>query len=213
MELVEHFDPSFASSLLREKVLIVGSGKSAVDIKEWNIDGWSLVTMNNAHMVRSDWEFAGFSPDLPKERQPLNNPPHQYIFSALTGPQHDNERLPSTGQRGFEYALQFYGKQHLDTTFFGITYWALRFLQPKMIGFMGCDMNYDLVNSSTHFYGMGLDTGNNQPPDPLKFFKNAGLDAVECFKELEEDAARQGCQLVNFSQEVSRLPYKRITWK
>lgn len=216
MELVkwvEHFDPIFANSLQRDKVLIVGSGKTAPQIKDWNLAGWSLVTMNNAHMVRPDWEFAGFSPDLPKERQPVDNVPFQYTFSALTGPKGNDERLPSTGQRGFEFALRHYNKQHLDTTFFGITYWVLRFLQPRIVGFMGCDMNYDLVNDSTHFYGMGLDTGNNQPPDPLRFFKAAGLDPAKCLIELQNDANKQGCELVNFSKELSRLPYNHIQWK
>ena len=201
----------FSLSLLRNKVLIVGSGKSATDIKSWDLAGWSLLTINHAHSIRPDWEFAGYSPDMPKDRRPIKSSNHQYLFSAMSGPIATFESLSSNDQRSYNNALSRWNRP-IDTMFFAASYWALIHLKPSIIGYMGCDMNYNIQNDATHFYGMGLDTGNDKQPDPLKYFENKQMSLGSCLADLAIDAESVGCTLVNFSTEETKLPYAKLRW-
>jgi hypothetical protein len=201
----------FSLSLLRNKVLIVGSGKSATDIKSWDLAGWSLLTINHAHSIRPDWEFAGYSPDMPKDRRPIKSSNHQYLFSAMSGPIATFESLSANDQRSYNNALSRWNRP-IDTMFFAASYWALIHLKPSIIGYMGCDMNYTIQNDATHFYGMGLDTGNDKQPDPLKYFENKQMSLGSCLADLAIDAESVGCTLVNFSTEETKLPYAKLRW-
>lgn len=201
----------FSLSLLRNKVLIVGSGKSATDIKSWDLTGWSLLTINHAHSIRPDWEFAGYSPDMPKDRRPVKASKHQYLFSAMFGPTATFESLSPSDQRSYNNAMSHWNRQ-IDTMFFAASYWTLTHLKPSIIGYMGCDMNYTIQNDATHFYGMGLDTGNDKQPDPLKYFENKQMSLGSCLADLAIDAESVGCTLVNFSTEETKLPYAKLRW-
>jgi hypothetical protein len=201
----------FSLSLLRNKVLIVGSGKSATEIKSWDLTGWSLLTINHAHRIRPDWEFAGYSPDMPKDRRPIKSSNHQYLFSAMSGPTSTFESLSASDQRSYNNAMSHW-KRQIDTMFFAASYWALTYLKPSFIGYMGCDMNYTVQNDATHFYGMGLDTGNDKQPDPLKYFESKQMSLGSCLADLAVDAESVGCTLVNFSTEETKLPYAKLRW-
>ncbi len=205
-------DFDFSLSLHRNKVLIVGSGKSAKDIVSWNLEGWSLLTINHAHSIRPDWEFAGYSPDMPKDRRPVKTyPEYQHLFTAISGPCATFESLSASHQRSYSNAMAHW-KRQIDTMFFAASYWALTYLEPSIIGYMGCDMNYSVENNATHFYGMGLDTGNDKQPDPLKFFQEKQMSLDSCLADLIIDADSVGCTLVNFSSEESKLPYAKMRW-
>lgn len=206
----------FTTELQRDKVLIVGSGRSASDIKDWELNGWSLLTINHAYQIRPDWEFAGYAGDFPKNDRPIAKFPHSFAFSHRTGPQGRAEIVEKSDIRSYENAMRQFGKKHM-TMFFNASYWALVYLKPKVIGYMGCDMNYKAeAGQATHFYGIGKDIQKRGIPDPDKFIKQhykgdkKALDIL--FTELGRDAEAQSCKLVNFSQEETRLPYEKADW-
>ena len=204
--------------LQRDKVLIVGSGRSATKIKDWSLDGWSLVTINHAYQIRDDWEIAIYAGDfLASKRPKVNKEKGQWIASSRDGPQLDSEVITKEDKRSYDNACKIYGKK-ATTMFFNASYWVLHFMQPKVIGYIGCDMNYTpSSNGDTHFYGIGEDIQRRKIPDPDKMiktmYKNTPNAMETLMKELEMDAEKQNAQLVNFSEEESRLPFPKKDWK
>lgn len=206
----------FERSLYRDKVLIVGSGRSASEIENWNLDGWSLVTINHAYQIRDDWEFAGYAGDFPKDIQPRKKLPNQHTFSHKVGPAGRVEIVPKSEGRGYERAMAKFDRKH-NTMFFNVSYWVLVYLRPSVIGYMGCDMNYEADKGEpTHFYGVGKDILKRGIPDPDRYIKQHHKGNKEVlynlFTELQRDAANQDCRLINFSKEESRLPYDKEIW-
>lgn len=215
VEWPRQYDKEFSNSLFREKVLIVGSGKTATDIKDWDLSGWSLVTINHAYQIRDDWEFAGYAGDFPKDKRPQPTD-KKWTFSHKDGPMLPTECLDKEYKRSYETALSQYGKKH-TTMFFNASYWVLWFLRPKVIGYMGCDMNYDAVDGvKTHFYGQGVDMLKRGIPDPLKMINTQykGDESVLqiLFNEFKTDCEKANCTVVNFSKETGRLPYQKVEW-
>ena len=81
-------------------------------------------------------------------------------------------------------------------------YYALYQYRPKTIAFIGCDMMYP-EEGKTHFYGDGT-------ADPLR--DDITLQSLEAKStRLMIHAAKQGCSLVNLSQDISRLTFPKIS--
>lgn len=205
------------------KVLIVGSGKTATRIRDWDLTGWCLVTINHAYQIRDDWDIAGYAGDFPKGKQPqakMYNGKQQHTFShyasSCISP---HECLDKEHHRNYSNALKFFGKTH-GTMFFNTSYWVLVYLRPHTIGYIGCDMNYDAVDGNkTHFYGQGVDMEKRNEPDPFKWLrtKYSKLERDEALKlhfgELQTNFEQHGVQHVyNFSEEESLLPFEKKTW-
>ncbi len=167
-------------------VLILGSAPNAVLAKTWPKQSFSsLVTINNAWQIRSDWTYNIFPSDFPKKKRPKPNI-SQYLVTA-------NEYVSiQNAYGGFVYAG--------GTMAITAAYWALSTLKPKNLFFLGCDMVYG--TGKTHFYGVGT-------PDPLREdISLRSLEAKTC--RFECFASLVGCGVFNLStEENSRLVYRR----
>ncbi|SFS00169.1 hypothetical protein [Yoonia litorea] len=170
-------------------VLILGSGPNVIDARDWDRAPFDrIVAINNAWRVRSDWDDLIHPDDFPEDRWPENLENGQRIIRAAEYVPHQN----TFG--GFVYAG--------GTMAFTASYWALAALKPKTIAVMGCDMVYSNA-AKTHFYGKGT-------ADPLR--EDVTLRSLEAKSaRLMALAAREGCAMVNLSQDDSRLVFPRAT--
>ncbi len=170
-------------------VLMLGSGPNVVNCRDWPRDPFDrIVAINNAWAVRPDWDDLIFPDDFARERQPVDLCPNQRIVRAA-----DYVPLQNT-LGGFVYAG--------GTMAFTASYWTLAALRPKVIAVLGCDMVYP-EGRETHFYGTGI-------ADPLR--NDISLRSLEAKSvRLMVIAAKQGCTMVNLSQDESRLLFPRAT--
>ena len=170
-------------------VLLLGSGPNVTASRDWPREPFDrIVAINNAWAVRPDWDNLIYPDDFPQARQPVDIQPGQSIVTAA-------DYVPLQNQfGGFVYAG--------GTMAFTASYWTLATLKPRVIAVLGCDMVYPAA-SQTHFYGQGT-------ADPLR--PDVTLRSLEAKSaRLMIMAARQGCAMVNLSQDESRLIFPRAS--
>lgn len=169
-------------------VLILGSGPNVTQAKDWPRKPFNtVVAINNAWRVRSDWDYLVHPSDFAPDRLPVALRATQQIITADT-------YVPAQN----DYGGFVYGG---GTMAFTAGYWALHALRPSVLAYLGCDMIYDAPQ--THFYGTGT-------PDPLRddvtlrslSAKSARLQAI---------AQQQGCACLNLSNDQSHLVFARAT--
>jgi hypothetical protein len=170
-------------------VLVLGSAADALRARAWTRTPFTtVVAINNAWQIRSDWDYLIHPEDFPRERWPTSlDPQIQAIVTAA-------DYVPVQNRfGGFVYAG--------GTMAFTAAYWALGALQPDVIAFVGCDMVYG-TGSPTHFYGKGA-------ADPLR--EDITLQSLEAKSlRLLALAGQENCVLVNLSEQASsRLVYRR----
>ena len=167
-------------------VLILGSAPNAVLARNWNVEQFSsLVVINNAWQIRSEWTHNIFPSDFPIQKRPKPTI-KQHLISAKNYVPIQNDF------GGFVYAG--------GTMAITASYWALAILKPTNLYFLGCDMVYG--SGKTHFYGRGT-------PDPLR--KDISLRSLEAkSSRFECFASMAQCSVFNLSEEKrSRLVYRR----
>lgn len=165
---------------------MLGSAPMAVQARDWPRDGFdAVVAINNAHMIRPDWDYHVYPWDFPAARRPVP----QGGQLAVT----QDDFVPAQNAfGGFVYAG--------GTMAFTAAYWALHALRPRVIAAFGCDMHYPA--GRTHFYGSGT-------ADPLR--PDITLQSLEAKSaRLMILAAMEGCAMVNLSNGPSRLIYPRV---
>lgn len=166
-------------------VLMLGSAPMAMQARDWPRAPFdAVVAINNAHMIRHDWDYHVYPWDFPPERRPLPGPAQ----AAVT----QEDFVPAQNAfGGFVYAG--------GTMAFTAGYWALAALRPRVMAYFGCDMHYGA--GQTHFYGAGT-------ADPLR--DDITLRSLEAKSaRLMVLAALQGCAAVNLSSGPSRLVLPR----
>ena len=169
-------------------ILILGSAPMAVEARSWAREPFdAIVAINNAHAIRSDWDYLVYPWDFPASQVP-----RPAVGQRLVS---EDEFVPAqNAQGGFVYAG--------GTMAFTTAYWALQALRPRCMAFFGCDMHYP-QSGPTHFYGTGT-------ADPLR--PDVTLRSIEAksarFMVL---AARAGCRVVNLSTGPSRLVFPRAS--
>ncbi len=168
-------------------VLILGSGPSVVDCRNWPRGPFTrIVAINNAWRVRPDWDFLIHPDDFPPGNRPPRVGRRQRVVTSADYVPRQN------GFGGFVYAG--------GTMAFTAGYWALSALRPRVMAFLGCDMVY-AATGRTHFYGRGA-------PDPLR--ADISLRSLEAKSaRLMLIAAELGCACVNLSPGESRLVFPR----
>lgn len=172
-------------------VLIVGSAPDAVRIKSLDLSPISsLVVINNAWLLRPDWDYLVHPEDFPIEKRPLNKELNQTIVTAEQYVDIQNQ------YGGFVYAG--------GTMAFTAAYWALGALGPDVMLFLGCDMVYELTGNQTHFYGQGS-------PDPLR--NDVTLQSLEAkASRLNYLSGQQDCVCLNLSEKpASRLVFPKVS--
>lgn len=167
-------------------VLMLGSAPDVVRCQLWSRDAFNtIVAINNAWHVRSDYDYLIHADDFPEDRQPNR---HELRFASVV---RANEYVPAQNAfGGFVYAG--------GTMAFTAAYWAMHRLKPDVLAFLGCDMMYDAARGPTHFYGNGA-------PDPLR--SDVTLQSLEAKSaRLFVNGIRSGTLCVN----LSRLPTSRL---
>lgn len=166
-------------------VLMLGSGPQAPQAAGWDRAHFDhIMAINNAHLVRPDWDLHIYPWDFPEERRPVLGPGQRAVTQEDFVPAQND-------YGGFVYAG--------GTMAFTAAYWALSALRPRVIAAFGCDMHYPA--GQTHFYGAGT-------ADPLR--ADITLQSLEAKSaRLMILAARQGCAMVNLSSGPSRLVFPR----
>jgi hypothetical protein len=167
-------------------ILMLGSAPNAISAAGWRRAGFDrIVAINNAHMIRPDWDDLVYPFDFPTQSIPAPSPQQRLID--------ETHFVPAQNRfGGFIYAGA--------TMAFTAAYWALDALRPKVIAVYGCDMTYPAAGP-THFYGTGA-------PDPLRAdvsLRNLGAKSAR----LQLLAARQGCAMLNLSHAPSMLVFPR----
>jgi hypothetical protein len=168
-------------------VLIIGSAPDAVRANEFERDLFhSIVAINNAWKIRSDWTHGIYPDDLAEDRKPLPMKGQRSVTSA--------EYVPANNSFG---GIVYAGA----TMAFTAGYWALEVFKPDQMAFIGCDMIYD-GEGDTHFYGEGT-------ADPLR--DDPTLQILEAkANRLMALAYKNGCRCLNLSDKTrSRLTFPR----
>ena len=169
------------------RVLIIGSGPNAVQVRNWALSSFDhIVAINNAWQVTDGWHDLIYPYDFPASRLPTSLEAGQRLID-------ETAFVPAQNHYGgFVYAG--------GTMAFTAAYWALHEYSPAQMYFIGCDMHYP-DTGPTHFYGTGQ-------PDPLR--------ADISLTSLEGSSARflclagqQGCAVFNLSDGPSRLIFPR----
>ena len=171
------------------RILIIGSAPNSVEATDWPRKLFDrIVVINNAWRIRDDWDDLIYPYDFAIENIPPQIEPHQQIID-------ENAFVPvQSDYGGFVYAGA--------TMAYTAGYWVLGHYKPAQIAFMGCDMHYP-DTGDTHFYGTGT-------PDPLR--DDITLTSLEASSaRLYSLAAKQGCQLFNLSDGISRLIFPRMS--
>ena len=169
-------------------LLMLGSAPMAVQACDWPRAPFDrILAINNAHLIRPDWDDMIHPWDFPPHRRPTPGPGQRLIT--------EGDFVPAQNDYGgFVYAG--------GTMAFTAAYWALAALRPATIAVFGCDMHYP-TTGPTHFYGTGS-------PDPLR--ADITLRSLEAKSaRLMILAAMQGCAMVNLSTGPSRLIFPRTT--
>ena len=147
-----------------------------------------VIAINNAWKVSCFWNELIYPEDFPESKLPSVVHKSKKLTSAETYVAAQNN-----------YGGFIYGG---GTMAFTAGYYALYQYRPKTIAFIGCDMMYP-EEGKTHFYGDGT-------ADPLR--DDITLQSLEAKStRLMIHAAKQGCALVNLSQDISRLTFPKIS--
>jgi hypothetical protein len=167
----------------------LGSGPNVLkfrDMHKKSID--HVIAINNAWKVSCFWNELIYPEDFPESKLPSVVHKSKKLTSAETYVAAQNN-----------YGGFIYGG---GTMAFTAGYYALYQYRPKTIAFIGCDMMYP-EEGKTHFYGDGT-------ADPLR--DDITLQSLEAKStRLMIHAAKQGCALVNLSQDISRLTFPKIS--
>lgn len=169
--------------------LLMGSGQQSNQVPKWNTKGWTIGAIHNAWSIipdRVDYFFVSgdFIP------APYNKPPKEFK-SRVRVVTYDEYDGPSQRER--------FGRQRFGigaTMLFNAAYWILGELQPEVLGFVGCSMDYPQGQPNTFYKG--------GKADPLRF----GEDKLKSwFKHFQRFAQEYRCELVNFGSGLGYMPY------
>jgi hypothetical protein len=200
-----------------KKVICMGSGKNMVLVNEWDTEGITICGVNNTWRGTDKWDVLLHAGDYPykQEVRKAKSRPEQEIVSREGDRGFKNSYVAMSPNMRWEEA-----RIHLGLPiYFTMTYWALHYLKPDALGFIGFDMNYTPgPEGETTFYGKGFDMQKRGVPDPLYQFRTvpeykAHGDAMMgiLMDRLQRRAYR--VNMVNLSDDpTSILPWKQMSF-
>jgi hypothetical protein len=200
-----------------KKVICMGSGKNMVLVNEWDTEGMTICGVNNTWRGTDKWDVLLHAGDYPhkQEVRKAKSRPEQEIVSREGDRGFKNSYVAMSPNMKWEEA-----RIHLGLPiYFTMTYWALHYLKPDALGFIGFDMNYTPgPEGETTFYGKGFDMQKRGVPDPLYQFRtvpeykahgDAMMDIL--MDRLQRRAYR--VNMVNLSDDpTSILPWKQMSF-
>ena len=195
----------------------MGSGKNMVLVNEWDTEGMTICGVNNTWRGTDKWDVLLHAGDYPhkQEVRKAKSRPEQEIVSREGDRGFKNSYVAMSPNMKWEEA-----RIHLGLPiYFTMTYWALHYLKPDALGFIGFDMNYTPgPEGETTFYGKGFDMQKSGVPDPLYQFRtvpeykahgDAMMDIL--MDRLQRRAYR--VNMVNLSDDpTSILPWKQMSF-
>ena len=119
-----------------KSALIVGSAPDAERLSNARMPTQTLIAVNNAWRIRSDFLYSVYPGDFPVERRAPNSIRHISNSEYM----HSIDRAGGITLCGATMAI-------------ATGYWAADFLRPMVLGFAACNMVYQ--PGRTHFYGEG----------------------------------------------------------
>jgi hypothetical protein len=199
---------------MTKNVLLLASGQSSKIYHELDLTQFTVVAINNAHLIAND--------EMKFWVRPKNYSGNQYRGTApkISNPEYGPLLDCYGGAKACGYSITLCA-----------AYWSLRYLKPDNIMFLGADMNYQPdEQGNTHFYGVGFDIKNNGIPDPFKMAmmkkKNQSWSDEEYIFEIYNrfDAISKNgfpritdhkpANVYNLSDDPdSLLPYQRLDWR
>jgi hypothetical protein len=182
------------------KVLIIGSGHSALEYKKYENENFIIVVVNNAWKVTENWDYWVSAGDYKGDRPTLIK---------------ENQKIIT----GKDYNLAMSKHGHVNKCGFSImlnaSYWVIENLNPNVIFYLGADMNYKPDNNgNTHFYGIGYDikTYKKSDPDIMVELNSKGNNNFlnDIYMRFYDIAKNKGIEVYNLSSEKNtRLPYPK----
>lgn len=204
---------------MMKKVIIVGSGPNMIKINEWDTSDATVVGVNNVWQGTDKWNVLLHAGDYPKPyRIPVKEGqykvtrwgPKSFIDSFLAMAKVYAERDVEWQEARLMMGLPIV---------FAATYWAMHYLRPDVIGYIGTDMDYTPdKDGSTHFYGVGNDISRRGIPDYM-FQQKMHYDGDEnfldvLFERASAVAEKRRVRLVNLSDNPnSKLPWERMIYE
>lgn len=198
-----------------KKVICMGSGKNMIHINDWDTDGITICGVNNTWRGTDKWDVLLYAGDYPHKKEITKTRPTQETVSREGSRGFKNSYIGMSPDMPWSEA-----RIHLGLPiYFTMTYWALHYLKPDAIGFIGFDMNYTPgPEGETTFYGKGHDMITRGVPDPLYQFRTvpeykAHGDAMMGIL-MDRLERRSTAKLFNLSDDpTSILPWKQISFQ
>jgi hypothetical protein len=181
----------------RPNVLIVGSGLSISLLDEIDIKAWIVVALNKAWKYKPEAvNYIVHMPFLPQSSRPKASDfrqdqiidveqciPAACRYARTLGPEFQGNHKTLTGNE-----IHFYA-----------SYWAMSRLSAGVLGYIGCDLDYE--GTRTHYYGRG---------QQVSWVDRSREDLVVYFDRQLRICATEGVSLINLSTNPkTRLPYPR----
>lgn len=184
-----------------KNVLIVGSGKSAHQIKEIDTNNLLTVAVNHGWMANNKWDLWIHSTDY-------------------RGQKPDGKVDVRKSTKDYPQSINKYGGHAKcgHSIMLCSSYYVLDNYSPSNIFYLGADMNYTPdSDGSTHIYGKGLDIIKNGISDPDRMVNYYGKGDPNFLKNIYtrflEIAKENKCNVWNLSHDLdTRLPYPRIDY-
>ena len=198
------------------KVICIGSGSNMTIVNDWDTDGIKIAGVNNTWRGTDKWDYLIHSGDYPFKSEITKTRSSQKIC-AKDGDMNYMESY--IGMSGMPWKK---ARLHLGLPiYFTMSYWALHYLNPTHIGFIGFDMDYTPSDDgSTSFYGVGYDMKKRGMPDPLYQFRNVPAYANnpnilnELLERLSIKSENNKCKLINLSDNPnSVLPWDKMSFE
>jgi len=198
-----------------KKVVCVGSGPKGVDYVNNipNLDNIDVVGVNNVWKGTDRWTSLIYAGDYyDKDKIVVKDPKKQKLYTRSS---FQKSYIWGANNMHWEKARIYCGLPIYFTTM----YWTLYYLQPKLIGCIGFDMDYTpQSDGSTSFYGLGYDMQTRGEPDPLYQFRHHYKDLKDpmgtLLERLQNKANQVGCKIVNLSDNPkTQLKWEYNSWE
>lgn len=170
-----------------DKVIVVGSGPS-VSMPSRIPENVTVMAVNHGWM-HGDFDIWFRSSDFSGKRPKLQS--HQFEVENY-----------------IKELLKYGGPQECgQMVVLNALYW-LAAHKTKMVGMLGCDMNYEPVDGATHVYGIGEDVKAGEP-DPFRAEREHGKSIKQLYERVQ---AVTGMSVFNLSKvKKTMLPVPRTT--
>ncbi len=193
-----------------EKIIIFGSSKNLITANYWKKkEDHAWIMINHAWQIReknNDWDKVVCTKQyLNGDEGDKNLKEHIDISPRRYGDPHILFQYPTLRKKYFSLMKDEDG---IGTMFFNACYYGIEIYQPKKIGFIGCDMDYEQYSRGEDNSFFGVST-----PDPfIALGSKEGI--LHKLNSLEDFCKEEKIELVNLSTaDWTILPFKKESYE